>query len=131
MPAVTQKSPLIAGFLAWVFPGLGHFYLGKKGKATFYAVCIGGMFILGVVLGKFEVVHPKRHKWSFGLQVCEGVPTLLTAVAFYRRPISPELGPVSDLGMTLTLISSAFNLLLISDAYAIAVVRSVRSARRR
>jgi len=41
----------MAAFLAWLIPGLGHFYQGRVAKAVLYFVCIMGIFIYGVYLG--------------------------------------------------------------------------------
>ena len=32
-PLPNLKNPLLAGLFAWLFPGLGHFYQGRKAKA--------------------------------------------------------------------------------------------------
>jgi len=119
-----EKDPLLAGVLAWLVPGWGHYYLGLRTRAAIYAVCIIGMFVLGILLGQFENVQPKRHDWSFALQIFAGVPTFLTAVLVYNRPVPPGLGPVSDLGMSLTLIAAALNVFLIADAFTVAALRA-------
>lgn len=50
-PPVPLKDPLIAGVLAWLVPGLGHFYQGRNAKAALYAICILGTFVYGLYLG--------------------------------------------------------------------------------
>lgn len=45
------KDPVIAGFLAWLIPGLGHWYQGRRAKAVLYFICIMGLFSYGVYLG--------------------------------------------------------------------------------
>jgi hypothetical protein len=45
------KDPVMAGFLAWLIPGLGHWYQGRRAKAVLYFVCIMGLFSYGVYLG--------------------------------------------------------------------------------
>jgi hypothetical protein len=45
------KDPVMAGFLAWLIPGLGHWYQGRRAKAALYFICIMGMFCYGVYLG--------------------------------------------------------------------------------
>jgi hypothetical protein len=46
---------MIAGPLAWLVPGLGHFYQGRYAKAALYFVCIMGIFTWGLYLG----YHPE------------------------------------------------------------------------
>ncbi|MBC7352266.1 MAG: hypothetical protein H5U08_07895 [Thermogutta sp.] len=48
---VTLKDPWIAAFLAWLLPGLGHWYQGRQAKAILFFVCIMGLFIYGCYLG--------------------------------------------------------------------------------
>jgi hypothetical protein len=50
-PPVDLKDPLIAGILAWLVPGLGHFYQGRIAKGALFAICILGPFIYGLYLG--------------------------------------------------------------------------------
>lgn len=49
--AVDLKNPALAGVLAWLVPGLGHFYQGRTAKGIVFCVCILSTFIYGVYLG--------------------------------------------------------------------------------
>ncbi len=49
--AIDLKDPALSAFLAWLVPGLGHFYQGRTGKAVLFLVCILGTFVFGVYLG--------------------------------------------------------------------------------
>ena len=48
---VDLKDPVLAAFLAWALPGLGHFYQGRMLKAGLFFVCIMGTFLFGLSLG--------------------------------------------------------------------------------
>lgn len=48
---IELKDPALAAFLAWLLPGLGHWYQGRRAKAVLYFVCIMGLFVYGVYLG--------------------------------------------------------------------------------
>jgi hypothetical protein len=48
---IDLKEPGLAAFLAWLVPGLGHWYQGRKAKAALYFVCIMGLFAYVVYLG--------------------------------------------------------------------------------
>ena len=48
--AIDLKEPGLAAFLAWLVPGLGHWYQGRRAKAVLYFVCIMGLFAYGVYL---------------------------------------------------------------------------------
>jgi hypothetical protein len=56
-PPVSLRSPAKAAFLAWLLPGLGHFYQGRTGKGILYAVCILGLYIAGMVMGEGKIVY--------------------------------------------------------------------------
>ncbi len=51
------RDPMKAAFLAWLIPGLGHFYQGRKGKGWLYAICILGIYFAGFALGEGKVVY--------------------------------------------------------------------------
>jgi hypothetical protein len=48
---VELKDPVLAAFLAWLVPGLGHFYQGRLAKGFLFLITILGTFITGVYLG--------------------------------------------------------------------------------
>lgn len=52
-----EKNPLIAGVLAYLIPGAGHFYQGRMLKAVIYSVSILGLFVWGQKLGEGMVVY--------------------------------------------------------------------------
>jgi len=54
---VSLRNPFKAAFLAWLVPGLGHYYQGRKGKAVLYAVCILGLYAMGMVMGEGKIVY--------------------------------------------------------------------------
>jgi len=37
---------------AWLVPGMGHFYQGRRGKGVLYLVCILGLYLFGFALGE-------------------------------------------------------------------------------
>ena len=49
--AIQLKDPVVAGVLAWLIPGLGHFYQGRNAKGALFAICILGTFLYGLYLG--------------------------------------------------------------------------------
>ena len=49
--SIDLKDPALAAFLAWLIPGLGHLYQGRRAKAALLFVCIMGTFLYGCYLG--------------------------------------------------------------------------------
>ena len=48
---------LAAGLLAWVFPGVGHLFLGRIGKALVLMGSILALFVLGVMMDSRLQLH--------------------------------------------------------------------------
>jgi hypothetical protein len=85
-PPVDLKNPATAGVLAWLVPGLGHWYQGRRSKAVLYAVCIIGLFVVGQSLGSWQSlywswVHPRvdpdRFRITFACDLGIGSTSLL------------------------------------------------------
>ncbi len=71
-PRVDLKNRRLAALLAFLVPGLGHFYQGRRGKGALYLVCILGLYLFGFVLGGqrnvyWTWVNPLRSPDSFRL----------------------------------------------------------------
>ena len=70
------KNRGVAALLAWLVPGLGHLYQGRKTKAYLFFVCIMSAWILGFALGGGHVVYaswvPGDKRWHFALQAGVG-----------------------------------------------------------
>ncbi len=49
--SIDLKDPGVAAILAWLIPGLGHWYQGRRAKAVLYFVAIMGLFGWGIYLG--------------------------------------------------------------------------------
>jgi TM2 domain-containing membrane protein YozV len=86
---IDLKNPYVAGVLAFLIPGAGHFYQGRTNKAYLYAVCILGLFIFGLYLGQGRVVYaawnPADYRLQFPAQVCVGVPAIPAVVQAWRN----------------------------------------------
>ena len=61
------KDPVLAATLAWLIPGLGHWYQGRRSKALLFFVCILGTFVFGLYLGEGRVVYASMRP---GMCVC-------------------------------------------------------------
>ena len=83
MPNEKSISPArmpIAGLLAWLVPGLGHIYLGLRGRGAVCLVTITATFWTGVAIGGVRgTVDPKERKLWFIAQLCSAA----NAVAAY------------------------------------------------
>jgi hypothetical protein len=90
---VDLKDPLLAAFLAWLVPGLGHVYQGRTGKGVLFAACIIGTFAFGLIIGEGKVVYaadvvPSRQffsRWQYVCQLWAGLPALPAYVQAWRE----------------------------------------------
>lgn len=90
---VDLKNPLLAAFLAWLVPGLGHLYQGRTGKGVLFFVCIVGTFAYGMYIGEGRVVYAAStsvisrnflDRWQYICQVGVGLPALPAFVQTWR-----------------------------------------------
>ncbi len=54
---IDLRDPWLAAFLAWLVPGLGHFYQRRWGKGGLFFTCILATFFYGLWLGGGRVVY--------------------------------------------------------------------------
>ncbi len=80
-----MRDPWLAGLLAWLVPGAGHFYQGRHFKGTIYSVCILGLFLSGWAMADWSAVQPPDIRrpmaqgtllLKYGAQLGVGLPTL-------------------------------------------------------
>ena len=78
------KNPFLAAVLAWLVPGLGHWYQGRKEKAVLFFVCIMSIFLFGCYLGSDPEYGPARvvyAKWEKGERHLYFIPQAFISVA--------------------------------------------------
>jgi hypothetical protein len=146
--AETKKdalSPQTAALLAWLVPGLGHFYQGRTVKGIVFLLCLCGTFFYGLYLGGGHVVYMKwdddeRHL-SYFAQIGAGALALPGLVQWIRanRGAGPlpllgsfqappkkaeldayhkKLGRWWEIGTVYTMLAGLLNVLVIYDAFA-------------
>jgi Family of unknown function (DUF6677) len=91
---VPLKDPALAAFLAWLIPGLGHWYQGRRAKAVLFFICIMGTFVYGLYLGSSNetgwgrVVYfswkPQDKRLYYLCQVGVGLPAMPALVQAIR-----------------------------------------------
>ncbi len=94
---IPLKDPVLAAFLAWLVPGLGHLYQGRTAKAVLFFVCLMGTFLYGCYLGSGDKQHDVGWarvvyfqwddddiRYSYFGQVGIGLPALPALVQAFR-----------------------------------------------
>jgi len=102
-PRVPLKNPLVAALLAFLLPGAGHFYQGRKFKAVIFSAGILTLFVWGMVLGHGQPVYsqlvlrssstlpqlsrkapPQNFSYAYAAQVLIGIPALPALIQDFR-----------------------------------------------
>ena len=136
-PSRALLAAPIAGFLAWLVPGLGHIYLGHRTRGLICLVTITATFWTGVAIGSVQgTVDPRERTLWFMAQVCTGGNTVAAYVL--RQAVTPRPAPrqsayvpswmSADVGVHYTGVAGLLNLLVILDALTRAEVGGAGSA---
>ena len=118
----SPRRAVIAAALAWVFPGLGHLYLGKRQRALAYAAIVCLTFALGLQfegrLYSVEAGQPLTILATFAIHGAGILP--IAARALLDNPGGAILSVTFEYGCAFLLTAGLMNLLLMLDAWDIA-----------
>src|SRR4030095_7432230 len=96
---IDLRDPNFAAVLAWLLPGLGHFYQRRYAKGVLFLVCILGTYFFGLALGEGKVVYASwnqvERRWQFPLQLGVGLPAapaVIQSLAVRRGGEPPLFG---------------------------------------
>lgn len=125
---------LPAAVAAWLIPGLGHLLAGHTQRGIVLFVCIGGLWLSGLLIGGVSVMHSRNangaiRPWYMGQAVI--APTLGVEYLYdrYRSqnagrdprpdddavPYQPAFGRAYELGTLYSSLAGLLNLLAIID----------------
>lgn len=136
MPAVTAeatpvapplRSPLLVILAAWLVPGAGHFWLGRRGRSAIVFGTVLLCFALGVAMnGPFftpstggDMLSRLIQYGGFAGDLASGIFYFIASLAGYGPPDQP--GHVPDYGAKFLVGAGLLNILAIVDAYEIAI----------
>ena len=112
-----SKDPYIAGVLAWLIPGLGHWYLGLKGRCAVFFFAINFTFWSGMIIGGLRsTIDPHTNTAWFFAQICAGLNTVISFMLSSMTAAMPSYGKTLDLAIIYTSIAGLLNVLVIFDA---------------
>jgi hypothetical protein len=117
--AARDSSRTVAsGLLAWVWPGLGHLFLGRRGKGLVLMGSILALFVLGVSMDSALQLHlgledPLALLFSLA-QMGAGAPYVIARLLGYEAGVVTS--PTYEYGNTFTAVAGLLNILVILDA---------------
>ena len=116
---------MAAGLLAWVFPGLGHVFLGRRGKGLVLMGSILVLFVMGVLMDSRLQLHlgledPLALLFS-AAQMGIGAPYVIARLLGFEAGLVTS--PTYEYGNTFTAVAGLLNILVVLDAYDVAVGR--------
>lgn len=114
----------LAAVLAWLIPGAGHYFLGRRSRALIYLAIIATATVIGCFLhgNLYRVVagQPLSILATFGAMGL-GLPYfVLRFLVSYQGDIT---APTFEYGTAFLLTAGVMNLLLVIDAWDIAMGR--------
>jgi hypothetical protein len=141
-------SAFISCLLAWIVPGGGHLYLGKRSRAVVFFLVVVATFLLGVLnqgrsylidrdqpltylatltniaTGPMELISRKLtyHRMVYSLPADENRPETAQLLQAMRERVKIV---TDEYGTTYLLTAGLMNILLMLDAFDIAIGRKV------
>lgn len=117
-------SPVAAGILAWLVPGLGHFTLGHRARGMAFFVIVCGAAVLGVGLegnlGTSLTGPPLALLRTLG---CMGAGLVYGALRFVVGFVGSAEAPGYEYGSAFLVSAGLMNYMLVLDAFDIAMGR--------
>ncbi len=115
----------VAVALAWLVPGLGHWYLGRRGRAVVFFAGILALFVIGVAMDARLATYLG---WDDIFESLRTVAQFFTGAAgFLARTLGFVDGNVRavlfEYGNTFTEVAGLLNILAMLDAFDIATGR--------
>jgi hypothetical protein len=112
-----------AVLLAWVWPGLGHVFLRRRGRALLLMGALVALFVLGVGMRSGLQLHtglddPLAVLFSLA-QMGIGAPYLLARLMGYGLDPTLVKAPSFEYGNTFTAVAGLLNILVMLDAFDI------------
>ncbi len=121
-----SRSIALTTLLAWIVPGLGHWWLGERKRAMIFFVATTVTFWTGIAVGGVRSsVTPRDNGLWIAAQLCTGPQSLIALGISNRLAAEKDLSrqfrapwPASDIGVVYAGVAGLLNLLVILDVIA-------------
>jgi len=124
-PVAPLKSPVVTALIAWIIPGGGHFWLGRRGRGLIVFCTVLAAFGVGLLMygpmfhpGGSDVLTRVINIGGFIGNLASGIFYFVTMACGYAQPDAG--GHASDYGSKFLVVAGLLNILAMVDAYEIA-----------
>lgn len=107
---------------AWFFPGLGHWFQGRRLRAVIVCGVLLGLFLGGTWLSGGTNLSRERHFYYWSGQLLAGAPAVLLEFVAGRSRVTSEL-PWGDVGLLYACMGGLLNVLAMLDVFGVAEAR--------
>lgn len=114
-----RRSPGFLTMLAWLVPGLGHWFQGRKLRGVIVFAALVGLLVLGTLLAEGSNLDRERHYYYWGGQLLAGAPALLLELFYGGARVTEEI-PLAEAGLVFACIGGLLNVLAMIDVYGAA-----------
>lgn len=119
-----STNPTLICIAAWLVPGAGHLWQGRTQKGAVFLVAIPLMFVLGLWLNgrlfPFEPSQPLVALAAFA-SIGNGIPYFIATLLDLGKGV--VTAATYDYGNTFLIVAGLLNMLVVLDAYDIALGR--------
>ncbi|HEX7808677.1 MAG TPA: DUF6677 family protein [Thermoanaerobaculia bacterium] len=116
---------LFAMAFAYIFPGAGHFFLGRRARGAAFSAIILFLFVTGLLIG--GDLYSLRAASGDILKTLASLGSMGSGALYF---LALQMGPYGDIrqptfeyGSTFTLTAGLMNLLLVLDCFDLATGR--------
>lgn len=117
-----SRRTITAIILAFIVPGAGHLYLGKRARAITFFVIVVVMFVLGLAID--GDLYTLGHSGGQLLRVLASLGSMGSGVMYFIAAGMGVHGDITSItyehGTAFTITAGLMNLLLVLDAFDIA-----------
>jgi hypothetical protein len=120
----SSSQAALAAVLAWMFPGAGHLYLGRRGRAlTFLAIVVAGIALGLVLSGNLYRLIPNQPLTTLGTLASMGMGLPYFVLRYLLGYQGDIVAAGYEYGTAFLLTAGLMNWLLVLDCWDIAVGR--------
>ena len=111
--AISTEKAVLAVFLAWLIPGLGHWVIGRRAKAVLLFTVITLTFAAGLWFAEGRNMNWERNKIFFLAYVFSAGETALAWLFAGALELDRKI-PLLDLGFLYTAVASLLNVVAVT-----------------